>query len=122
MPAPLTIACVGECMIEIACLPDSAHLARTGYGGDTLNTAIYLARLLRDKQSDVHYLTSLGDDPHSRAMVHAWRQEGIVCDGVTCLPGREAGLYMIDLDEQGERHFRHDRRADEPLQKRSERW
>ena len=30
-----------------------------GYGGDTLNTSVYLARL----GVDVDYITALGDDP-----------------------------------------------------------
>ena len=37
------VACIGECMIELK----QAHggLYARGYGGDTLNTAVYLARL-----------------------------------------------------------------------------
>lgn len=36
------IACIGECMIELN-RPETACFC--GYGGDTLNTAVYLARL-----------------------------------------------------------------------------
>ncbi len=37
------VACIGECMVELREQPDG-QLQR-GYGGDTLNTAVYLARL-----------------------------------------------------------------------------
>ena len=37
------VACVGECMIELREMADG-RFARS-YGGDTLNTAIYLAQL-----------------------------------------------------------------------------
>ena len=38
-----TVACIGECMIELRELPDGS--LRRSWGGDTLNTAVYLARL-----------------------------------------------------------------------------
>ena len=37
------VACIGECMIELK-QADGGLLSR-GFGGDTLNTAVYLARL-----------------------------------------------------------------------------
>ena len=51
------VACIGECMVELRELPDG--LLSRGYGGDTLNTAVYLARL----GVAVDYVTALGDDP-----------------------------------------------------------
>ncbi|MBC7042297.1 sugar kinase, partial [Salmonella enterica subsp. enterica serovar Enteritidis] len=38
-----TVACIGECMIELS-QGAGGQLTRS-YGGDTLNTAVYLARL-----------------------------------------------------------------------------
>ena len=38
------VACIGECMIELK--QAEQGLFSRGYGGDTLNTAVYLARLL----------------------------------------------------------------------------
>lgn len=39
------IACIGECMLELS---GAAHDRMTlSYGGDTLNTAVYLAQLGR---------------------------------------------------------------------------
>ena len=67
----MRVACVGECMVELSERPDGS-LVR-GFGGDTLNTALYLARL----GVTVDYVTALGDDPWSDAMVKAWGREGI---------------------------------------------
>jgi len=54
---------------------------------------------------DTSYVTALGDDPLSDAMLVAWKAEGIKTDEVMCLPGRLPGLYMIERDARGERSF-----------------
>jgi 2-dehydro-3-deoxygluconokinase len=95
------VACIGECMIELR-QTSGTGLSR-GYGGDTLNTAVYLARLgLR-----VDYITALGDDPISEEMVVAWAAERVGTGLVARLPGKLPGLYMIQTDEAGERRFYH---------------
>ncbi len=101
----MKIACIGECMVEVSEATDRSGKAHMRFGGDTLNTAIYLARLLKADDMDVHYVTRLGDDPYSDHMVSAWRAEGIHCEHVEQVPGREAGLYAIDVDATGERNF-----------------
>lgn len=77
---------------------------RQSFGGDTLNTAVYLARCggpgLR-----VHYATALGDDSLSAGLVERWAAEGVQTGLVQRLPGRLPGLYLIELDEGGERRF-----------------
>ena len=93
------VACLGECMIELRERPDG--LLSRGFGGDTLNTALYLARL----GVEVDYVTALGDDPHSDAMLRAWAEEGIGTAFVLRAPGRVPGLYLIQTDERGERRF-----------------
>ncbi|WP_213741745.1 sugar kinase [Bradyrhizobium sp. dw_411] len=93
------VACLGECMVELVERPDGL-LAR-GYGGDTLNTAVYLARL----DVPVRYVTALGDDDLSDAMLAAWSREGIDVSSVFRVPGRVPGLYLIRTDSEGERHF-----------------
>lgn len=74
------------------------------FGGDTLNTAVYLARCggagLR-----VHYATALGDDSLSSGLLARWTAEGVQTGLVQRLPGRLPGLYLIELDEGGERRF-----------------
>ena len=74
---------------------------RAAFGGDTLNTALYLARL----GIETSYVTALGDDTLSSAMLAAWSAEGIRVDEVLRLPGRNPGLYMIERNALGERSF-----------------
>lgn len=95
------VACIGECMIELK----QAHggLYARGYGGGTLNTAVYLARL----GIDVDYVTALGDDALSDEMIAGWTAEGVGTGRVVRLAGQLPGLYMIQTDDKGERRFFH---------------
>lgn len=86
-------------MIEFSAASDG--LFARGFGGDTLNTAVYLSRL----GIDTAYITALGDDALSNAMLAAWQAEGISTDDVLRVPGRVPGLYMIERDARGERSF-----------------
>ena len=97
----MRVASIGECMVELQERPDGT-LTRS-YGGDTLNTAVYLARL----GIAVNYVTALGDDDWSDEMVAAWSAEGVDIGHVHRLPGRLPGLYVIQTDPAGERHFRY---------------
>lgn len=95
----MKVACIGECMVEFA--QGDGDLFRRGFGGDTLNTALYLSRL----GVDTAYVTALGDDPLSEAMLAAWQAEGIKTSEVLRMTGRMPGLYMIERDAKGERSF-----------------
>ncbi|MGX0956388.1 2-dehydro-3-deoxygluconokinase [Pseudomonas viridiflava] len=95
------VALIGECMIELQQHADGS--LRQSFGGDTLNTAVYLARLLGSGQVD--YVTALGDDSFSDAMCKVWSEEGIGLGKVQRLPGRLPGLYCIQTDANGERRF-----------------
>jgi 2-dehydro-3-deoxygluconokinase len=97
------IASIGECMIELG--EAGQGLMRQGYGGDTLNTAVYLRRTLPAAAGTVAYVTALGDDAFSDEMVAGWRAEGLDCGRVARLAGRLPGLYVIRTDEAGERSF-----------------
>ncbi|MGY8993853.1 MAG: sugar kinase [Rhodospirillales bacterium] len=95
------IASVGECMLELS---GKRHgWLRFGYGGDTLNTAVYMARL----GAEVDYVTALGDDCLSDEMVAGWRDEGIGTDLVSRVSGYLPGIYVIRIDDVGERTFFH---------------
>ena len=74
-----------------------------GYGGDTLNTSVYLARL----GVGVDYITALGDDPMSDEMVAGWAKEGIGTSRVARMKGKLPGIYMIQTDAFGDRRFFH---------------
>src|ERR1700712_1615310 len=102
MDAVMTrVACIGECMIELK--QAEGGLFSRGYGGDTLNTAVYLARL----GASTDYITALGDDTLSDEMVAGWAAEGVGTSRVARLPGKLPGLYMIQTDDRGERRFFH---------------
>ena len=102
-PIGKRVVCIGECMVELAHLDGST--LQIAFGGDTSNTAIYLARLTRRVAVAVDYVTALGDDPYSDAMLARWREEGVGTDLVTRLKGRLPGLYTIRTDDGGERSF-----------------
>jgi 2-dehydro-3-deoxygluconokinase len=105
MARSLTIASIGEPMIELARSPAGPLTYDRRYGGDTLNTAVYMARLLKPEQARVHYVTRLGDDPLSDWMVEGFEREAIDCGLIARVKGRRPGLYMIDTDAKGERSF-----------------
>lgn len=104
-----SVACIGECMVELrqtqsgASVGQSGGLYSRGFGGDTLNTAVYLARL----EVKVDYLTALGDDALSDEMIAAWTAENVGTRRVVRLAGKLPGLYMIQTDANGERQFFH---------------
>jgi len=95
------VACIGECMIELRQAPGG--LFSRGFGGDTLNTAVYLARL----GVGVDYITALGDDSLSDEMIGGWQAEGVGTSKVARLRGKLPGIYMIETDAKGERKFFH---------------
>jgi 2-dehydro-3-deoxygluconokinase len=95
------VACIGECMIELK--QAEGGLYARGYGGDTLNTSVYLARL----RVNVDYITALGDDPMSDEMVAGWAAERVGTSRVIRLKGKLPGIYLIRTDEFGDRRFFH---------------
>ncbi|MGE3692485.1 MAG: sugar kinase [Novosphingobium sp.] len=78
---------------------------KLGYGGDTLNLAIHLARL----GHDTAYFTALGTDGQSETLKAQWASEGLDISLVLKHPVRGPGLYTISTDEYGERSFSYDR-------------
>ena len=98
----MKVGVIGECMVELFDAGDGLY--KRTFGGDTLNTSVYLARAT-DDSVEVHYVTVLGDDPLSAEMLTAWQAEGLLVDTVEQLPNSVPGLYMIQTDETGERSF-----------------
>lgn len=95
----MSVVSFGECMIELSRQADGQ--ARVGYGGDTLNTAVYLARL----GVSTRYMTAIGADSWSREMRASWRAEGIDIALVLEHESRASGLYAISTNAEGERSF-----------------
>lgn len=98
----LKIALIGECMVE---LQQRETGLNKGFGGDTLNTAVYLSRLTQGQDVTVSYVTGLGQDSISQEMLSNWQQEGIDTHLVQRLADKLPGLYMVETDEEGERSF-----------------
>jgi len=96
------IAVIGECMIELSQKGESIN---RGFGGDTLNTAVYIARQVDVRDLKVHYVTALGTDSFSAEMLAAWQREGVETDLVQRLENKLPGLYVIETDASGERTF-----------------
>lgn len=96
-------ALIGECMIELQEVEPG--VTKQTFGGDTLNTAMYMARLAKYFPAKVDYVTALGVDTFSDRMVAFWEAEGVGSDLVLRQEGESPGLYYIQLDEDGERHL-----------------
>jgi len=99
----LRVVSFGECMLELQ--GEAFGTLHQTYGGDTLNCAVYLARCGRAQGLQVDYATALGDDPLSTGLLQRWQAEGLGTSLVRRLPGRLPGLYLIELDDRGERRF-----------------
>lgn len=125
------VALVGECMLELQ--GEALGTLTQGYGGDTFNTAVYLARCGAAAGLQCHYATALGDDRLSARLLQRWATDGLALDLVLQIPGRLPGQYLIELDERGERSFSYwrehsaakayfDGAASTPLEQGLERW
>ena len=93
------VICVGEVMIEMARGSDGRF--GIACGGDTFNTAVYLARA----GIEVSYATALGDDPYSEGILALATAEGVGTELIARVPGRLPGLYLIETNPAGERRF-----------------
>ena len=101
----MTIAILGECMLEFSRQDTGDY--RLSFGGDTLNTALYLAR----NGGACDYFTAVGDDPFSLNMINDWESEGIGVNHVKIKKNQTSGLYIIQNDNSGERTFHYWRSA-----------
>jgi 2-dehydro-3-deoxygluconokinase len=103
MHHPKRFAAIGECLIEMS-HQDEQH-CHLGYAGDTYNVAVYCARSSDPETLRVDYISAVGDDPYSKAMLQTWENEGVHADFARRLKGRMPGLYFIRTDASGEREF-----------------
>jgi 2-dehydro-3-deoxygluconokinase len=96
---PRRVVSVGEVMVELSRGSDGRY--GLAYGGDTFNTAVYLARA----GVEIAYATALGDDPYSDGIAALAAAEGVGTELMLRVPGRMPGLYLIETDANGERRF-----------------
>src|SRR2546421_12221969 len=88
------VICVGEVMVELARGADNRY--GLSFGGDTFNTAVYLARAGIPSA----YATAMGDDLYSGALLSLAAAENVNADMVVRVPSRMPGLYLIETDEK----------------------
>ena len=101
------ICLIGEVMIELSGIDFAARTAVVGVAGDTYNTTVHLARLLKGSDWAIEYVTLLGADGLSMQILDHMRAEGISTKTVGRHPDRLPGIYAIELDAKGERSFRY---------------
>ena len=99
----MCFAAIGECMLELS------HQGQQSFhmdvAGDTYNVCVYLARASDLTQIDVQYITAIGTDRYSQMMQSKWVKAGIKAQYTRHLSNRLPGLYIIELDDRGERYF-----------------
>ena len=93
--------CVGEVLIELKRGADGRFALSCG--GDTFNTAIYLARA----GVSVSFATAVGDDPYSESILALAAAEGISADLVLRAAGRLPALCLVEIGPSGERSARY---------------
>ncbi|MDP1533015.1 MAG: sugar kinase, partial [Rubrivivax sp.] len=103
MGRAIRVVSFGECMLELQ--GEAFGAMRQTFGGDTLNTAVYLARCGARHGISVDYATALGDDALSSGLMTRWAAEGLGLGCVRRIAGRLPGLYLIEVDASGERRF-----------------
>lgn len=99
----MRVACIGECMVELALDAAAPDTAALGFAGDSFNTAVYLRRAA--PEVPVAYVTALGSDRLSQRMLARFAGEGLDTSLVEIRPDRAPGLYAIEVDASGERSF-----------------
>ncbi|MGF1688676.1 sugar kinase [Photobacterium japonica] len=104
------IAVIGECMVEI----QSQQLGR-GFGGDTMNTAIYVSRVgampveamqaAPEAVISASYFSAFGQNAISQEIIDQCAAQGVDMSHVLQLADKNVGLYLIETDPDGERRF-----------------
>lgn len=101
----IRIGLFGEGMIEL-----SGNPLQRKYGGDVLNTAVYLSRLqlqhpCPDVFFEIQFITALGTDSLSGELIAAWNDEGLNTDLVQRIDNKTPGLYLVETAKNGSSHF-----------------
>jgi 2-dehydro-3-deoxygluconokinase len=95
------VICVGEALIELKRGADGRFALSCG--GDSFNTAIYLARA----GIGVAFATALGDDPYSESMMALAAAEGISSNLMFRVPNALPALCVVENGPAGERRARY---------------
>lgn len=99
----MDILSIGEPLAEFTSGAAGQDVFQRRLGGDTLNAAIYLARLRPDLR--IGYMSRLGDDWMSRWMRDSIAAENVDVSRIAVDTGARPGLSFIQTDAVGERRF-----------------
>lgn len=93
---------IGESLVEFSTNQKlgNAECLHKYYGGDSLVVAIAAKRL----NSNVGFITSLGNDPFKEYMLTSWQKEGLNLEHVKIVDENN-GLYMVSRPEASEKEF-----------------
>jgi 2-dehydro-3-deoxygluconokinase len=105
------IICFGEPMVEFNAattgrLKDIRVFER-GYGGDTSNMAVAIARLNHTSG----YITKLGADEFGSCLLDLWKREGVDTSRVRIDPEAFTAIYFVSRTEAGDHEFTYFRRG-----------
>jgi 2-dehydro-3-deoxygluconokinase len=89
------VVCIGEAIIELVRGGDGRFTLACG--GDTFNTAIYLARA----GAGVAFATAIGDDPYSDSIAALAAAEGLATHTMLRVSGRLPGLCLVESGPSG---------------------
>jgi 2-dehydro-3-deoxygluconokinase len=97
------IAVMGECMVEFGGT-DQAKLYKQNFAGDVFNTGIYIKRCV-ESVANVSFLSAVGNDELSDQLITMMAEEHIKDDLLYRSSTEKMGLYLINVDDEGERSF-----------------
>jgi len=94
---------IGECMIELS---QSSKLGefKQSFAGDVFNTGVYIKRCLKES-AQVSFLSAIGQDKMSTQLLNLMASEQVDSRYLYRCESSKMGLYIINIDQYGERTF-----------------
>ena len=97
----LDVLCLGEPLLEFNQIQDNKKKAySSGFGGDTSNTAIAIAR----QGISVGFISKVGKDQFGWELLELWKREKVDYSHVSIHPEAPTGIYFVTHDADGH-HF-----------------
>jgi 2-dehydro-3-deoxygluconokinase len=94
------LAALGEGLVELGLRPGPEEV-RLGFGGDAANVCVMAARL----GTQASLVGRVGEDPLGERLLAFWTKNGVELAGVQRDAGAPTGLYVNDVDPEGEHRF-----------------
>ena len=97
----LDVLCLGEPLLEFNQIQDNKEKAySSGFGGDTSNTAISVAR----QGMSAGFMSKIGKDQFGQELLELWKRETVDYSHVSIHPEAPTGIYFVTHDADGH-HF-----------------